>query len=61
MLTYSILASEQLNCDTRDISRVKSDDLFVQQYLVGQDGDVDKAFKLMVNIFQLPKFVMSIN
>ncbi|XP_028401161.1 motile sperm domain-containing protein 2-like isoform X2 [Dendronephthya gigantea] len=41
-------ASEPSCYDARDISRVKSDDLFVQQYLVGQDGNVDKAFKLMV-------------
>lgn len=40
-------ASDKNYYDSRDISRVKSDDIFVQQYLAGRDGNVDKAYKMM--------------
>ncbi|CAB4030515.1 motile sperm domain-containing 2 [Paramuricea clavata] len=48
-------ASDKNYYDSRDISRVKSDDLFVQQFLVGRDGNVDKAQKLMMEALKWRK------
>jgi hypothetical protein len=47
-LYYSNLASDQKNYDARDISRVKSDDYFVVQFINAKEGNVDKAHKTMV-------------
>lgn len=42
-------SSEKNYYDTRDISRVKSDDQFVLQFLNGvKEGNVDKAHKVMI-------------
>ena len=45
-----VSASDKNYYDSRDISRVKTDDLFVLQYLNGKKGNVDKALKIMVSM-----------
>ena len=48
MFLYYI-ASDKNYYDSRDISRVKSDDLFVLQFLNGREGNMNKALKAMVS------------
>ncbi len=47
---FLLIASEKNNYDSRDISRIKSDDLFVVQFLNAKEGNVDKAYKIMVRL-----------
>lgn len=53
-----LLASDKNYYDSRDIARVKSDDLFVQQYLAARDGNVDKAHKIMVLVWSLKSLLL---
>ena len=48
-------ASDKNYYDSRDISRVKSDDEFVHQFLAARDGNVGKAHKLMVEAMKWRK------
>ncbi|XP_028404635.1 motile sperm domain-containing protein 2-like [Dendronephthya gigantea] len=48
-------SSEKNYYDSRDISRVKSDDFFVVQFLNGKEGNIDKAFKIMVEAMKWRK------
>lgn len=43
-----LTGSEKNYYDPRDISRIKSDDFFVVQFLNAKEGNVDKAHKIMV-------------
>ena len=45
---FSFSASDKNYYDPRDISRVKSDDYFVEQFINAKEGNVDKAHKIMV-------------
>ena len=45
---FSFSASDKNYYDPRDISRVKSDDYFVVQFINAKEGNIDKAHKIMV-------------
>ena len=46
--SFSFSSSDKNYYDPRDISRVKSDDYFVEQFINAKEGNVDKAHKIMV-------------
>ena len=41
-------ASDKNHFDARDVSRVKTDDYFVVQFINAKQGNIEKAHKLMV-------------